>query len=242
MSTYHRWSDLPSLFPSSTLQWTDLIWTWFILICIDPFHARHSIAVTVVMYHMTYERWRSSKKTESWIQAKCIAVRKMTWQLSRRLPQVSIAAFTEDFCIAEWLRSLTSNSAEWTNEAVAMTWRHWNVALERGLLPELLSTVRRLQFESLTVNRVYGSPYRLLTDRIAYGSPLMVQSLTVMWVFLPATVLRSLVKYCMPRITYTCMDGLVGNPHVLSLLWGSCNMYISLIAYIFSQTNGCPNL
>ena len=23
---------------------------------IDPFHARHSIAVTVVMYHMTYER------------------------------------------------------------------------------------------------------------------------------------------------------------------------------------------
>ena len=76
---------------------------------IDPFHARHSIAVTVVMYHMT---WRSSKKTESWIQAKCIAARKMNWQLSRRLPQVSIAAFTEDFRIAEWLRSLTSNSAE----------------------------------------------------------------------------------------------------------------------------------
>ena len=103
------------------------------ILTIDPFHARHSIAVTVVMYHMTYERWRSSKKTESWIQAKCIAVRKMTRQLSRRLPQVSIAAFTEDFRIAEWLRSLTSNSAEWTNEAVAMTWRHWNVALERGL-------------------------------------------------------------------------------------------------------------
>ena len=32
---------------------------------IDPFHARHSIAVTVVMYHMTYEWWRSSKKTGS---------------------------------------------------------------------------------------------------------------------------------------------------------------------------------
>ena len=79
---------------------------------IDPFHARHSIAVTMVMYHMTYEQWRSSKKTESWIQVKCIAVGKMTWQLSRRLPQVSIAAFTEDFRIAEWLRSLTSNSAE----------------------------------------------------------------------------------------------------------------------------------
>ena len=43
---------------------------------IDPFHARHSIAVTMVMYHMTYKRWRSSKKTGSWIQAKCIAVRK----------------------------------------------------------------------------------------------------------------------------------------------------------------------
>ena len=79
---------------------------------IDSFHVRHSIAVTVVMYHMTYEWWRSSKKTESWIQAKCIAVRKMTWQLSRQLPQVSIAAFTEDFCIAEWLWSLTSNSVE----------------------------------------------------------------------------------------------------------------------------------
>ena len=36
--------------------------------CIDPFHARHSIPVTVVIYHMTYEPWRSSKKTDSWIQ------------------------------------------------------------------------------------------------------------------------------------------------------------------------------
>ena len=36
---------------------------------IDPFHMRHSIAVTMVMYHMTYEQWRSSKKTESCIQA-----------------------------------------------------------------------------------------------------------------------------------------------------------------------------
>ena len=81
---------------------------------IDPFHARHSIAVTAVMYHMslTYERWRSSEKTERWIQAKCITVRKMTWHLSRRLPQVSIAAFTEDFRIVEWPWSLTSNSAE----------------------------------------------------------------------------------------------------------------------------------
>ena len=34
-------------------------------LAIDPFHARHSIAVTVVMYHMTYERWRSSKKTRA---------------------------------------------------------------------------------------------------------------------------------------------------------------------------------
>ena len=82
---------------------------------IDPIHARHSSAVTVVMYHMTYEPWRSSKKTASWIQAKCTAVRKMTWQLSGRLPQVPIATFTEDFRIAEWLRSLTSN------KAVAMT-------------------------------------------------------------------------------------------------------------------------
>ena len=35
--------------------------------------------------------------------------KKITWRLSRRLPQVSIATFTEDFRIAEWLRSLTSN-------------------------------------------------------------------------------------------------------------------------------------
>ena len=66
---------------------------------------RHSTVVTMVM-------WGDLEKTESWIQAKCAAVRKMTWQLSMRLPQVSIAAFTEDFRIAEWLRNLTSNSAE----------------------------------------------------------------------------------------------------------------------------------
>ena len=30
---------------------------------VDHFHAGHSIAVTVVMYHMTYELWRSSEKT-----------------------------------------------------------------------------------------------------------------------------------------------------------------------------------
>ena len=60
--------------------------------CIDPFHVRHSISVTVVMYHMTYmyEQWRSIKKTENWIQAKCTVVRKMTWQLSRQLPQVHV--------------------------------------------------------------------------------------------------------------------------------------------------------
>ena len=77
-----------------------------------PFHTQHSIAVAVVMYHMTYEQWRSSKKTENCIQAKRTTVRKMTGQLSRRLPQVSIATLTEEFRIAKWLQNLTSNTAD----------------------------------------------------------------------------------------------------------------------------------
>ena len=31
-------------------------WTYS-CVSIDPFHMRHSIAVTVVMCHMTYEQW-----------------------------------------------------------------------------------------------------------------------------------------------------------------------------------------
>ena len=71
---------------------------------LDPFHAH----VTVVMYHMTYERWIMEVK--QLLGSKVGDYLKYQFQPLQKIK----------FRIAEWLRSSTSNLTL-CNEAVAMT-------------------------------------------------------------------------------------------------------------------------